>query len=161
MGDNTQDSGLKITDVHLRVYDMSNGMAKAFSKQLLGIEVDGVWHTSIEVFDKEYFFHSTLRSENIGACAFGTLTDRIHLGKTDCNKESFQEFFNSCYSAWNEQTYDIIENNCNNFTNWLANFLVNKDIPEYILMLPHKVKNCENFKKLFLWINFIIKFKAA
>lgn len=144
-----QENVIKNTDVYLRVYDMSNGMAKTFSKQLLGIELDGVWHTSIEIFGREYFFHSTLRSEMIGVVSFGQLVDRIHLGQTDCSKLSFEEFFNSCYSAWNERTYDLLENNCNNFTNWLANFLVNKDIPEYILSLPQKVKNCENFKTLF------------
>jgi hypothetical protein len=135
--------------VHLRVYDLSNGMAKALSKQFLGIEIDGVWHTSIEVFGMEYFFHNSLRFEKIGACSFGTLFERIELGKTDCTKEQFEDFFKSCHSTWNEKTYDLIENNCNNFTNWIANFLVNRDIPEYILTLPEKVKNCENFKKMF------------
>ena len=138
-----------ISDVYLRVYDMTNGMAKIFSKQLLGIQIDGVWHTSIEVFEKEYYFHSTLRKENIGKNSFGILVDRIHLGTTDCTVESFEEFFTSCSSTWNEKTYDLFENNCNNFTNWLANFLVNKNIPDYILLLPQKVKDCENFKKLF------------
>lgn len=141
------------SDVYLRVYDMTSGMAKVFSKQLLGIQLDGVWHTSIEVFGKEYYFHSTLKHEKIGTRVFGVLADRVLLGQTDCTIESFEEFFISCSSAWNESTYDLFENNCNNFTNWLANFLVNKNIPDYILLLPQQVKNCENFKKLFK-INF-------
>ena len=138
------------SNVYLRVYDLSHGMAKVFSKSLLGMEVEGVWHTSIEVFENEYFFHGTLRLEKVGVSSFGQLVDRVDLGQTDCTKESFEEFFHSCSSAWNERTYDVFENNCNNFTNWLSNFLVNKNIPDYILLLPQKVKNCENFKKLFM-----------
>lgn len=138
-----------LSQVYLRVYDLSHGMAKVFSKSLLGIEIDGVWHTSIEVYGKEYFFHSSLRAERVGECVFGSFVERIDMGSTECTQESFEEFFQSCDSAWNERTYDFLENNCNNFTNWVANFLVNKNIPDYILSLPEKVKNNERFKQMF------------
>lgn len=38
--------------VQLHVYDLTGGMAKGMSKQFLGIEIEGVWHTGVVVFGK-------------------------------------------------------------------------------------------------------------
>lgn len=135
--------------VYLRVYDMSKGMARILSKQIVGFQVDGVWHTSIETYGNEYFFHGGLVVQKAGTTMFNPCVDRVLLGSTNCSKEVLEDFFISCESTWNEKTYDFFDNNCNNFTNWLANFLVGKDIPNYILELPKKVKNCENFRRFF------------
>lgn len=62
--------------VKLYIYDLSNGMARAMSRQLTGIQIDGVWsvtqnrlllmlvradvsisrHTSVVVFGQEVFY---------------------------------------------------------------------------------------------------------
>lgn len=136
-------------EVFLRIYDLSNGMAKALSQQMIGIQVDGVWHTSIEAYGREYFFHGGLVVQNAGTTMFNPCVERASLGYTNCSLEALDDFFRSCESSWNERTYDFFENNCNNFTNWMANFLVGKDIPRYILDLPKKVKGNEKFRQLF------------
>jgi hypothetical protein len=41
--------------VLLHVYDLSNGMVKNFT-HLLGKEFEGIWHTGIVVYGREYFF---------------------------------------------------------------------------------------------------------
>ncbi|ELA41912.1 uncharacterized protein VICG_01096 [Vittaforma corneae ATCC 50505] len=136
-------------EVFLRVYDLSKGMAKILSLQILGFQVDGVWHTSIEAYGNEYFFHGGLVVQKAGTTMFNPCIERVSLGSTSCSQDVLEDFFRSCESNWNENTYDFFDNNCNNFTNWLANFLVGKDIPSYILDLPKKVKGCENFRRFF------------
>ena len=40
-------------------------------------------------------------------------------------------------------TYDLFKNNCNNFSDTCANFLVGESIPSYILNLPNEVLNTQ------------------
>ncbi len=145
----SEDKKVNEEEIFLRIYDISKGMAKILSMQILGFQVDGVWHTSIEAYGNEYFFHGGLVVEKAGKTVFNPCIDRISLGKTSCSKSILEDFFVSCGENWNEKTYDFFDNNCNNFTNWLANFLVGKDIPRYILDLPQKVKKNENFRRMF------------
>jgi hypothetical protein len=42
--------------VKLNVYDLSQGMAKSMSKSLCGVQIDGIWHTGIVVYGKEFYF---------------------------------------------------------------------------------------------------------
>lgn len=137
------------TEVFLRTYDLSRGMAKILSKQLIGIQVDAVWHTSIEIFGKEYFFHGGLMILPAGSTPFNPHIERMLMGETLCTEEELETFVNLSRETWTDKNYDIFENNCNHFTNWLANFLVEKDIPREILDLSKKMKENENFKKLF------------
>ena len=63
------------TQVKLYVYDLSNGMARQLSRQLVGRQIDGIWyvrnalnasaeltkllkcrHTSVVVFNLEFFY---------------------------------------------------------------------------------------------------------
>ncbi|RXW24882.1 hypothetical protein EST38_g925 [Candolleomyces aberdarensis] len=44
------------SSVELYVYDLSGGMAKQLSRQLVGRQIDGIWHTSVVVFGKEIFY---------------------------------------------------------------------------------------------------------
>lgn len=45
--------------VQLYVYDMTNGVASVMSQMLLGQRIDGIWHTGVVVFGKEWFFGSS------------------------------------------------------------------------------------------------------
>lgn len=42
--------------VMLYVYDITNGMAKTMSPMFLGKVIEGVWHTGLVVYEKEYFY---------------------------------------------------------------------------------------------------------
>ncbi len=44
------------TRVHLLVYDLTKGMAAMMSQGILGQKIDGVWHSGVQVFDREYYF---------------------------------------------------------------------------------------------------------
>ena len=45
-----------MADVHVYVYDLSRGMARQFSAMFLGKHFDGVWHTGIVTYGKEWYF---------------------------------------------------------------------------------------------------------
>ena len=42
--------------VVMRKYDLSRGMARAMSMAIVGKQVDGIWHTGLLVYGREYFF---------------------------------------------------------------------------------------------------------
>lgn len=44
--------------VQLYVYDMTNGVAAVMSQMLLGQHIDGIWHTAVIIFGREFFFGS-------------------------------------------------------------------------------------------------------
>lgn len=42
--------------VQLYVYDMTNGVAAVMSQMLLGQQIEGIWHTAVVVYGREFFF---------------------------------------------------------------------------------------------------------
>ncbi|GBP63471.1 Desumoylating isopeptidase 1 [Eumeta japonica] len=44
--------------VDLYIYDLTNGLASLLSPALLGQQIEGVWHTAVVVFGREYFYGS-------------------------------------------------------------------------------------------------------
>ena len=38
--------------VVLNIYDLTNGMARSLGRQLIGLDLEGVWHTGVVVFGK-------------------------------------------------------------------------------------------------------------
>lgn len=136
-------------EVFLRVYDLSGGMAKVFSESLIGFKVDGIWHTSIEIFGNEYYFQNGLLVQPAGSTHYGQVVERISLGYTNCSQEELAEFFECSKETWTPATYNLFDNNCNNFSDWLANFLVGTSIPAHILELPEKVKASPFYQRMF------------
>ena len=57
--------------VKLNVYDLSQCMCKAMSKQLCGTQIDGIWHTGIVVYGKEYYFGGGISYDLPGQTPFG------------------------------------------------------------------------------------------
>lgn len=145
-GDNLR---IEKVEVFLRVYDLSKGAAKQLSKQILGFQVDGIWHTSIEIFGNEYYFQNGLVVQPAGTTHYGAHVERRSLGFTDCSLAALNEFFEASRHVWTPMAYDLFENNCNHFSDHLAFFLVEKGIPEHILSLPELVKSSPMFKQLF------------
>ncbi|KAF3341129.1 desumoylating isopeptidase 1 [Carex littledalei] len=135
-GNQDMEEGYKVV---LNVYDLSNGLAKQFSTAFLGKPIEAVWHTGIEVYGIEYYFSGGIQQSPAGATPFGTPLRVVNLGETHIPKDIFEEYLNEIAPRYTSETYSILRNNCNNFSNDVAQFLVGVTIPEYILNLPNEV----------------------
>ncbi|KAI1661153.1 DUF862-domain-containing protein [Daldinia decipiens] len=126
-------------DVHLLVYDLSNGLAKQLSLGLLGFQLDAIYHTSIELDNKEYVYDSGINVIRPGTSHLGQPLERIHLGKTELPIEVILEYLDSLKHIYTPEAYDLFRHNCNNFSNDFAMFLLGKGIPSHIANMPQAV----------------------
>mmetsp|Transcript_109714 Transcript_109714/g.318978 ORF Transcript_109714/g.318978 Transcript_109714/m.318978 type:complete len:247 (+) Transcript_109714:106-846(+) len=64
----------------------------------------------------------------------------IELGYSDIDQSLFNDFILSISSRYTSKQYDILNNNCNNFSEECAGFLLGKSIPSHILAAPEQLK---------------------
>lgn len=133
--------------VKLRIYDLSGGLAKQFGEQL-GLDIDGIWHTSVEVFGKEYYFDKRVVYANPGETHYSNLKEILTIGKTNLTVDILHEYIDSLGHKYNDGHYDLMTNNCNHFSNDITLFLCSKSIPDYILLLPEMVMNSPMYSAL-------------
>lgn len=132
-----------MSDINLYVYDLTKGMARQFSALFLGKHIDGVWHTGIVAYGLEWYFGS----DGISSCPpkgtpLGEPNEIINLGRVEMSQDDFEEIIRQMSeSSYAIGTYNLIEHNCNNFSNDLAQVLVGKTIPTHILDLPREILN--------------------
>ncbi|KAE8611072.1 hypothetical protein XENTR_v10012328 [Xenopus tropicalis] len=127
--------------VRLYVYDLSRGMARRLSPVMLGKQLEGIWHTSIIVFDEEFFYGGGgITSCLPGGTMLGEPDSVVELGNTEVTEEIFLEYLSSLgESGFSGESYHLFDHNCNTFSNEVAQFLTGKKIPSYITELPSEV----------------------
>mmetsp|Transcript_124735 Transcript_124735/g.219627 ORF Transcript_124735/g.219627 Transcript_124735/m.219627 type:complete len:749 (-) Transcript_124735:253-2499(-) len=135
--------GRKKVKVQLYQYDMSGGKARWMSLYLLGQQMEGVWHTSIVVHGKEYWYGGRVFESEIGETPFGTPTKIVDLhDHTMRTADDFRSHMgHELAHIFTVDAYDILDCNCNHFTDAACRFLLNSHIPRDILMQPELVKN--------------------
>ncbi|XP_063852913.1 uncharacterized protein DDB_G0284459-like isoform X3 [Scylla paramamosain] len=129
--------------VELFVYDLSKGIAKTMSPALLGKEIEGIWHTGVVAYGREYFFGSGgIESCRPGGTILGD-PDRVEeLGESQVPYQLFLEYiFGLGEATYKPGTYDLFKHNCNNFSDEVSQFLCGRGIPKHILQLPDEVLN--------------------
>ncbi|KAI0376656.1 P-loop containing nucleoside triphosphate hydrolase protein [Hypomontagnella monticulosa] len=126
-------------DVHLLVYDLSNGLAKQMSLGLLGFQLDAIYHTSIELQGMEYVYDSGINIIRPGTSHLGPPLQRLHLGKTELPMDIIIEYLDTLKEIYTPQAYDLFRHNCNNFSNDFSTFLIGKGIPNHISNMPQAV----------------------
>lgn len=132
---------ITMTSVQLRIYDLSQGMARTMSPALLGKQIDGIWHTGIVVYGREYYFGGGICADPPGTTPYGTPHSIEIMGATDKSQAEFRDFLGSISPNFTFATYHLLDNNCNNFSDQCCRFLVGKSIPQYILDLPSEAMN--------------------
>ncbi|KAK9174320.1 PPPDE putative peptidase domain protein [Cryptosporidium meleagridis] len=131
-----------VEKVELHIYDLSNGMASQLSPMLLGRTIEAIYHTGVFVYGYEYFYGGGIvcvRPEEItrlyGLKPIRTLT----LGTTKKSQKELNSHLESISNEFNSDNYDLLNHNCNHFSDNIVKFLIGEGIPSYILDLPNEV----------------------
>ncbi len=128
--------------VHLAVYDLSRGMAIAMSRSILGQQIDGIWHTGIVVFNQEYYFGGGIQVTPTGAFTAQNGLQPVQMqdmGITSKTQAELEAYLRTINHLFTQATYDLINNNCNNFADTVCQFLTGHGIPNHIVDLPRIV----------------------
>lgn len=129
--------GRREWQVSLHLYDLSRGIAQVLSPWLLKEQLEGVWHTGIVVYGKEYYFGGDIYYDTPAKTGFGTPRIAIHLGTTLRQKDELHAFIvDELKPLFTREAYDAARNNCNHFTDRVSMYLVGKHIPEEVLRQP-------------------------
>ncbi|CAN6304889.1 unnamed protein product [Urochloa humidicola] len=127
--------------VKLHIYDLSQGMARQLSTTILGKAIEGIWHTGVVVYGREYYFSGGIQQDQPGQTPYGTPVRVEDLGVTHVPREVFEDFLREIGPRYTPATYSLLTHNCNNFSNEAAQFLTSAVVPSYILELPTQVMN--------------------
>ncbi|CAN6641787.1 hypothetical protein TRVA0_019S00144 [Trichomonascus vanleenenianus] len=125
--------------VKLYVYDLSRGMASAMSEGLLGFRLEGIWHSSIVLNNVEIYYGQGIQQSIPGMTHHGPPLRVVDLGETSIPMEVVREYLNELQEEFAPHKYDLFDHNCNHFSDHLSDFLLGKNIPEYISSLPQTV----------------------
>jgi hypothetical protein len=131
-------------EVHLAIYDLSNGMARALSAQFLGPNhsLDMIPHTALLCFGKEYFFGGGIQAvdPHVFRSTRGIQPCQIKkLGVTHITQAEFEAWCqNTGHFKFNATSYDLMHRNCNNFSNEAAleALKLPRGVPDWILHVP-------------------------
>jgi len=124
--------GRKPEPVQLYCYDLAGGKAPLLAP-LVGQYWEGVWHTGVVVYGKEYWYGGRLFESVPGTTAFGKPTRIVELGQTLRTKDELWELLTrELAREYTVHNYDVLTHNCNHFTDELSRFLLNEALPEFI-----------------------------
>ncbi|KAI9443300.1 DUF862-domain-containing protein [Lactarius indigo] len=122
--------------VELYVYDLSNGLARAMSPQFLGRQIDGIWHTSVVVFNREIFYGMGIHITAPGQSHHGQPLQVLEMGETALDEEVFEEYLAEMREHYTADKVCLPHFNCNSFTSDCVGFLTGGSIPSWIKDLP-------------------------
>ena len=135
----TEQGGEEVT---LVVYDLSRGMARSLSGQFLGPshQIDIIPHTALVVFGKEYYFGQGINCEDpivFRSSRQMSPIQSISLGRTEKTKYEFDSWC-QLSTKYTPTSYDLLQNNCNNFSNDAALYGLGltQGVPSWILQVP-------------------------
>mmetsp|Transcript_120442 Transcript_120442/g.269261 ORF Transcript_120442/g.269261 Transcript_120442/m.269261 type:complete len:436 (+) Transcript_120442:220-1527(+) len=129
--------GRREWQVTLHLYDLSKGMASIVSPWLLREQLEGVWHSGLVVFGKEYYFGGDIYFDTPAATGFGIPRVAIPLGTTLRQRDELHSFIvEELKPTFTREAYDAARNNCNHFTDRVAMHLIGRHIPEDVLKQP-------------------------
>jgi len=125
--------------VQLHKFDISQGHARWLSPALVGEELKGIWHTSVVVFGREYWYGGkVLFAEPPGNSPWGKPTEIYNLpGSTLRSQKELHQFLaTEAAHLFTTESYDVLTNNCNHFTDAVCKFLLNCHLPKDVLEQP-------------------------
>ncbi|CCH46579.1 hypothetical protein BN7_6172 [Wickerhamomyces ciferrii] len=135
--------------IKLNIYDLSQGLASQFSPMILGFHIKAIYHTSITIFNQEWYFNSQGIQRSIPyQTHFGKPIEIRDMGTTEIPLEIFEEFIQDL-PRFQSGKYELWENNCNDFTKTVMEFLNDfNDFDDEIYGLSRRVLNSEKGEML-------------
>ncbi|XP_075974000.1 uncharacterized protein LOC142975160 isoform X2 [Anticarsia gemmatalis] len=126
------------TVVELYIYDLTNGLASLLSPSILGRQIEGVWHTAVVVYQREYFYGgSGITCCAPGSTALGRPLRVERLGETFVPMQVFVEYIQGLgTTTYTPAAYNLLEHNCNHFSEELAQFLCGAHVPKHVASQP-------------------------
>src|SRR5579859_5881987 len=74
--------------VYLYVYDLSRGLARSLSQNLIGQQIDGIWHTSVVCYGYEFYYgQGIFVTDRVGQTQYGTPVEIKDMGVTELPQE--------------------------------------------------------------------------
>lgn len=131
--------GTKPEVVELAMYDISGGKGKYIPSFLTsGHKFEGIWHTGVLAFGKEYWYGGGVFQSTPAKTPFGEPLRIVRLGKTlRSQKELMRYISDELRWQYTYATYDVFSHNCNCFSNDVTRFLLdNVQIPEEVRLQP-------------------------
>ncbi|KAM3960612.1 uncharacterized protein ACR2FA_005353 isoform 2-T5 [Aphomia sociella] len=124
--------------VDLYIYDLTNGFAAVLSPTILGRQIEGVWHTSIVVYEREYFYGGGgVVSCAPGSTQLGQPRQVERLGETFVPFQVFVDYIQGlATSTYTGSAYRLLQHNCNHFSEEVAQFLCGAHVPKHIVQQP-------------------------
>mmetsp|Transcript_16477 Transcript_16477/g.44444 ORF Transcript_16477/g.44444 Transcript_16477/m.44444 type:complete len:532 (+) Transcript_16477:113-1708(+) len=124
-----------MSSVVLRVYDLTRGMGSVLAPSIIGQEIEGIWHSGVVAFGKEYFFGGGVQC--VDADAFIAMYQMqpskvIDVGVTEIPKEVFDMWIEDQGKRFSVESYNLIHHNCNHFADEAVQFLTGQAIPAEI-----------------------------
>ena len=138
--------------VVLYMYDISGGMASAMSRALVGRQIDAIWHTGIVLHGAEYYFDGGVGIERggPGLTRFGRPVKTVSIGSTAQTKAQFEAWNRNQRSKFGPMDYNLLQRNCNHYTEDAAQFLCSLSIPDEV---RHQVDIIMNTPMLQMFMN--------
>ncbi|XP_073944873.1 desumoylating isopeptidase 1-like [Choristoneura fumiferana] len=124
--------------VDLYIYDLTQGLAAILSPAIMGRQVEGVWHTSLVVFGREYYYGGGgVACAPIGGTMAGRPREVQRLGRTQVPPALFRDYLQGlAATTFTGAAYQLLEHNCNHFTDEVAQFLCGARVPKHIVRQP-------------------------
>lgn len=150
--------GRRKYEVRLHKYDLAQKSVGDQLGVLLGKDLQQLWHTGIVVFDKEYYFAHDAIFDLPGLTGFGEPTEVMVLGHTLWNQAELHDFVCSDLKpVFHRGTYDIIQNNCNDFSNRMSLYLLGKELPEDILRQSERLMQLVSIRLARPILNYMLR----
>merc|ERR1719329_1407130 len=124
-------------EVTLHLYDLFDGAAERISPWVLGHKVEGIWHTGVVAFGYEYYFTRDTVYDTPGATSFGTPHKVLKLVYTLWHQDELHNYIvEELKPTFHRGTYDVVNNNCNHFSDRVCMYLCGKHLPEEVMNQP-------------------------
>ena len=142
------------TLVFVYVYDITKGLSNVLSPILFGSKITSIYHTSVVVFDTEYFYSS----RGIIACRPGTSVleapdSKIAYGRFSLNRIAITDWLAQAKtSTFSAENYSLLEHNCNTFSELFLYRLLGASLPDAI---KYQIADISNTPFGNIWIKLL------